>query len=330
MTCINYYHAINSNLILKNLFSNFFIFVSGTSVGDVGLAVTQVFMLSGEVDWGIKQWADLENLMTSVERILEYIFVKCENKGGAQVKNWPTNGEIAYENVSLSYNRKEVVLKNLSFSLNGKEKLGIVGRTGAGKSSIILSLFRLYECDGRILIDGIDLKSVSLQFLRNNLAIIPQDPILFTGTMRTNLDPFGEFEDKELWRVLERVSLKGSISSLNMITSSSHSTFSSGEKQLICLARAILRKAKIVILDEATANMDQETDALLNTCIKENFSDCTMLTIAHRLQSILDCDKVMVLDKGHMKEFDTPSVLLEKKDSHFYKMVEQAGLLKRK
>lgn len=296
----------------------------------MGLAVTQVSLLAGDVDWGVKQWADLENLMTSVERILEYTDVKSETKEGKEVENWPTTGNIKYENVSLSYNNKEMVLKNLSFQIGAKEKLGIVGRTGAGKSSIILSLFRLYDIEGKVLIDEVDTQAISLGFLRRKLAIIPQDPILFSGTIRTNLDPLGEFKDEDLWKVLEKVNLKSSISNLNMITSSSHSTYSSGEKQLICLARAILRKAKIVILDEATANMDHETDELLNRCIKENFSDCTMLTIAHRLQSILECDKVMVLDKGHLREFDSPRVLLENKNGHFYKMVQQAGLLKTK
>lgn len=285
-------------------------------------------MLSGDVDWGVKEWADLENLMTSVERILEYTDVKSETTKGKEVKNWPTDGSIEYENVSLTYNNKEMVLKDLSFKLSAKEKIGIVGRTGAGKSSIIISLFRLYDWEGAIRIDGVDLKDLSLQFLRKRLAIIPQDPILFSGTIRTNLDPFGEFKDEDLWKVLEKTNLKDSVSNLNMITSGSHSTMSSGEKQLICLARAILIKAKIVILDEATANMDPETDALLNRCIKENFSDCTMLTIAHRLESILECDRVMVLEKGHMKEFDNPKDLLSKQDGYFYKMVEQAGLLK--
>lgn len=285
-------------------------------------------MLSGDVDWGVKEWADLENLMTSVERILEYTNVKSETTKGKEMKNWPNEGTMEYENVSLTYNNKEMVLKNLSFKLNAKEKIGIVGRTGAGKSSILISLFRLYDWQGNIRIDGVDLKELSLRFLRRSLAIIPQDPILFSGTIRTNLDPFNELKDEDLWRVIEKINLKGSIINLNMITSGSHSTFSSGEKQLICLARAILTKAKIVILDEATANMDRETDALLNNCIKENFSDCTMLTIAHRLESILECDKVMVLERGRLKEFESPSILLSNKNGHFYKMVEQAGLIK--
>lgn len=285
-------------------------------------------MLSGDVDWGVKQWAELENLMTSVERILEYTNVRNESTGGKKMENWPNEGNVEYENVSLSYNNREMVLRNLSFKLCPKEKIGIVGRTGAGKSSIIFTLFRLYDWEGSIRIDGIDLKDLSLQFLRRSLAIIPQDPILFSGTIRTNLDPFGQFKDEDLWNVLEKINLKGSIDNLNMITSGSHSTFSSGEKQLLCLGRAILSKAKIVILDEASANMDHETDALLSRCIKANFSECTMLTIAHRLDTILECDKVMVLEKGHLKEFDHPNILLTNKKGYFFKMVEQAGLLK--
>lgn len=265
--------------------------------------------------------------MTSVERILEYTEIKSETKEGDQIDNWPKDGSVSYENVSLSYNQKETVLKNLNFKLEAGKKLGIVGRTGAGKSSIIASMFRLYDVDGKISIDGINIKNLSLKFLRTKLAIIPQDPILFSGTIRTNLDPFGEFPDKDLWRALERVNLTGLITSLDSEICSSNSTFSSGQKQLICLARAILRKTKIVILDEATANMDQETDVLLNNAVKENFSDCTMLTIAHRLLSILECDLVMVLERGCIKEFDTPKSLLSNDNSHFYKMVQQAGLL---
>lgn len=302
---------------------------SGTSVGNVGLAITQVFLMSGDVDWGVRKWTDLENLMTSVERILEYSDIKPETKEGSIVQNWPEKGTVMYKDVSLSYNKKETVLDNVSFKIGAKEKLGIVGRTGAGKSSIILSLFRLYESDGKIFIDGVDTKTVSLKFLREKLAIIPQDPILFSGTIRSNLDPFDEYKDEEIWEALDKSDLKKSITSLNMITSSSHSTFSAGEKQLVCLARAILRKAKIVILDEASSNMDHETDVLLNKCVKENFSDCTIFTIAHRLQSILECDKVLVLERGQLKEYDNPKTLLNKKTGHFYNMVKQAGLLKK-
>ncbi|XP_039693699.1 ATP-binding cassette sub-family C member 4 isoform X4 [Pteropus medius] len=207
--------------------------------------------------------------------------------------------------------------------------VGIVGRTGAGKSSLISALFRLSEPKGKIWIDKILTTEIGLHDLRKKMSIIPQEPVLFTGTMRKNLDPFNEHTDEELWNALKEVQLKEAIEDLpgKMDTelAESGSNFSVGQRQLVCLARAILKKNRILIIDEATANVDPRTDELIQKKIREKFAQCTVLTIAHRLNTIIDSDKIMVLDSGRLKEYDEPYVLLQNKDSLFYKMVQQLG-----
>ncbi|RZC39500.1 ABC tran domain containing protein [Asbolus verrucosus] len=293
-----------------------------TTVGDVGMAISQSFHLTGLLQYGIRRWADFENQMTSVERVLEYTTVDQEPEDGKTVKSWPQEGKISYENVSMNYNEDRQVLKNLTFTIKPKQKIGIVGRTGAGKSSIISTLFRLYDIKGDVKIDDVNIQELSLEFLRSSIAIIPQDPILISGTIRDNIDPLKKLEDEEIWKIIKIAKLEGTISNLSDTIDSS-TNFSAGQKQLICLARAIARKNKIVILDEATANLDNETDSIIRDVIEENFASCTLIVIAHRLVSVLSSDVVMVIDEGQIVEQGEPSQLLESKNSLFFEMIKQ-------
>lgn len=260
--------------------------------------------------------------MVNFQRTVEYTDVEQESQTGQCVPSWPSEGCIKYKNVSLTYRENnETVLKNLDFTINPREKIGIVGRTGAGKSSVIVTLFRLYDVEGDIVIDNVSIKTLSLDHLRNNISIIPQDPIVFRGSVRSNVDPLNKFSDNDIWQALNAVNLKSAITDLNEDIQATGLTYSVGQRQLLCLARAIVRKTKIIILDEATANMDEETDLFIHNKIEELFENCTTITVAHRLNSVMRCNRVIVMDRGEIIEFDSPNVLLENKDSIFYKMV---------
>ncbi|CAH1736130.1 unnamed protein product [Aphis gossypii] len=303
--------------------------------GDVGLVITQAISLTGSLQWGIRQFAQLDNQMTSVERVLEYTNVPQEaelesSQDKKPPKEWPDKGQIVFENFYLRYSLDTAhVLKNLNIQILAMEKIGIVGRTGAGKSSLIGALFRLALNEGNITIDGIEIHELGLHDLRSKISIIPQEPILFTGSMRKNLDPLNEHPDHALWNALEEVELKTIVEDLpdglNSKMSEGGSNFSVGQRQLVCLARAIVRSNKLLVLDEATANVDSQTDALIQNTIRNKFRSCTVLTIAHRLNTVMDSDRVLVMDAGTVVEFDHPYNLLKNKDGFFYKMVEQTG-----
>ncbi|XP_075236831.1 putative multidrug resistance-associated protein lethal(2)03659 isoform X2 [Lycorma delicatula] len=303
--------------------------------GNVGLAITQSIGLTGMIQWGMRQSAELENQMTSVERVLEYSNVEKEPPLESPFDkkppaSWPNEGKIEFSKVFLKYSIGEPhVLKNLSFTINPGEKIGIVGRTGAGKSSLISALYRLAYLDGEIRIDNIDTTTLGLHDIRSKISIIPQEPVLFSGTIRKNLDPFDEYSDSVLWNALQAVELKEAVSDLpdglNAKMSEGGTNFSVGQRQLVCLGRAIVRKNKILVLDEATANVDPLTDALIQLTIRRKFSECTMLTIAHRLNTVMDSDKVLVMDAGCLVEFDHPYILLKNKEGFLYRMVEQTG-----
>ncbi|XP_059225376.1 probable multidrug resistance-associated protein lethal(2)03659 [Stomoxys calcitrans] len=316
---------------------SFFIFAPENG-GDVGLAITQAMGLTGMVQWGMRQSAELENNMTSVERIVEYEDLEPEGELESKPdkkppQSWPEKGNIVFDDLCLRYSpdpKTENVLKSLNFVIAPCEKVGIVGRTGAGKSSLINALFRLSYNDGSILIDHRDTQEMGLHDLRSKISIIPQEPVLFSGSMRYNLDPFEEYSDAKLWEALEEVKLKEVVTDL---PNALHSTiteggtnFSVGQRQLVCLARAILRENRILVMDEATANVDPQTDALIQTTIRHKFHNCTVLTIAHRLHTVMDSDKVLVMDAGRALEFGSPYELLtDSKTGIFHGMVKQTG-----
>uniref|UniRef100_A0A671UTP6 Multidrug resistance-associated protein 4-like n=1 Tax=Sparus aurata TaxID=8175 RepID=A0A671UTP6_SPAAU len=301
--------------------------------GSVGLALSYSVTLMGMFQWGVRQSAEVENMMTSVERVVEYTELESEAPWETQKRpppDWPSKGLVTFDRVSFSYSDGgPLVLQSMKAMFRPKEKVGIVGRTGAGKSSLVSALFRLAEPQGKIYIDGVLTSEIGLHDLRQKMSIIPQDPVLFTGTMRKNLDPFNQHTDEELWNALQEVQLKSAVEELpgklETVLAESGSNFSVGQRQLVCLARAVLRKNRILIIDEATANVDPRTDQLIQKTIRDKFRECTVLTIAHRLNTIIDSDRILVLDAGKIHAYDEPYTLLKDKDGIFYKMVQQTG-----
>jgi len=307
--------------------------VGSTTGSQIGLAISSALALSGSFQWGVRQSTEMESQMTSVARIKEYSELPEEParvSSNPPAAEWPERGEIEFDQVNLRYfENEEPVLKRLTFKIGAGERIGIVGRTGAGKSSIIAVLFRLTEPEGCIKIDGIDTKSIGLHELRKKLSIIPQEPILFNGPIRRNLDPFGEYTDSDMWRALKQVKLdevvRGLPGALDAELKEGGSNFSVGERQLICLARAVLRQNRIIVMDEATANVDPDTDKFIQRTVSDSFTDCTRLTIAHRLNTIMDSDRVLVMDAGQVKEFDVPHLLLKREGGLFASMVKNTG-----
>ncbi|XP_054162838.1 multidrug resistance-associated protein 1-like [Oppia nitens] len=305
------------------------------SPGVAGLTLSYAMTITRTLNNLIRATTQLETNIVSVERCLEYTETPQEalwHKPECQPPSeWPEKGCIKFQNYSTRYrDGLDLVLREISFTINPGYRVGVVGRTGAGKSSLTLALFRIIEStNGSIDIDGVDTGTIGLYDLRSRLTIIPQDPVLFTGTLRLNLDPFEKHSDSQLWTALELAHLKTFVQSLD--NGLSHEVIeggdnlSVGQKQLICLARALLRKSKIIVLDEATAAVDIETDELIQKTIRTEFGDCTIVTIAHRLNTILDYDRVLVMDRGTVAEYDSPQVLLNDNRSIFYSMAKDSG-----
>ncbi|CAH0557932.1 unnamed protein product [Brassicogethes aeneus] len=298
---------------------------------NVGLALSQAISFNGLLPFGLKRCTEGCTYFASVARILSYTKLEKEplenSKDVSLAKTWPCYGGIKFRNVYLKYSENDdAVLKNLNFFISPNQKIGVVGRTGAGKSSLITALFRLADVEGTITIDNVNISEIGLTNLRRKISIIPQEPVLFSETVRYNLDPFQEFTDDEIWGVIEEVNMKGAVVSLDDMVLEGGSNFSIGQKQLLCLARALLRKNKILVLDEATANVDLRTDELIQKTIKTKFNSCTVLTIAHRLNTVMDSDKVMVMDGGELVEFAHPHILLDNDKGMFYSLVSETGV----
>ncbi|XP_030233896.1 ATP-binding cassette sub-family C member 11 isoform X2 [Gadus morhua] len=303
-----------------------------------GLALTCVLQLVSGFLTLMDLARSLDARFCSVERIQEYIKT-CGSEGPRNVKEaqipegWPQSGSINFQNYTMRYRENTpIVLKGLQIHIKAGEKIGIVGRTGSGKSSLGVALFRLVEpAFGSILIDGVDIRHIGLQDLRSRLSIIPQDPVLFLGSVRYNLDPFNKHSEQELWLVLEKTYLKDLVSGLPEKLQAevvrNGENFSVGQRQLMCMARALLRNTKIILLDEATASIDAETDALIQTTIREAFEGCTTLTIAHRINTVLQADRILVMEQGQVVEFDSPDVLRQKPDSLFSSLLAAANTI---
>ncbi|CAH8829286.1 unnamed protein product [Trichobilharzia szidati] len=289
----------------------------------IGLMITYGINFVGLFQWFIRQSAEVHNQMVSVERIVEYIDLPPElNYTSNQVTlpdNWPQSGHIEFQNFSISYDGEQSwALKNINFVIESGFKVGIVGRTGSGKSTLFSCILRLVTGEqGKILIDDVDIKKVKLEELRKHISVVPQDPMMFAGSIRMNLDPRGEHSDARIWNALSSVQLEKTISNmdkgLDTLMDEGGSNFSTGERQLLSLARAILDDNRIVLVDEVTANVDSKTDSLIQETLRKQFSTCTVLTITHRLQTIIENDIIIVLENGEIIETGAPHILLHTK-----------------
>ncbi|OAF67676.1 Ubiquitin-conjugating enzyme E2 S [Intoshia linei] len=306
------------------------------SPGLVGLSIGYSLQIALYAQNSVRSATEVETFLVSVERMDEFNYIQTEDNWNTHdqwiLNDWPKNGTIEFIDYKCKYRPNlDYVLKEINLKIEGQTKIGVVGRTGSGKSSMVLAMFRILEASsGKILIDNIPISYIGLHDLRNNITIIPQDPIVFTFSLRENLDPFTMYTDDKIWSAIDAVNLKVFVENLNgkleYFCKNGGSSFSVGQKQLICLARAILRNTKIIVLDEATAAVDVMTDCLIQQTLKKKFVTNTVITIAHRINTIIDYDKILVLDNGKVAEFDTPKNLIDKRGM-FYEMASKAKLV---
>ncbi|XP_058218895.1 ABC transporter C family member 3-like [Rhododendron vialii] len=319
-------------------FACFLVFLISIPTGTIkpsiaGLAVTYGLSLNMIQTRVIRFLCDMENQIISVERILQYSAIPSEPPLVIEEKrpdgHWPAHGEVVIQDLQVRYApHMPLVLRGLTCTFRGGMKTGIVGRTGSGKSTLIQTLFRIVEpAAGQILIDGINISSIGLHDLRSRLSIIPQDPTMFEGTVRSNLDPLEEYTDERIWEALDKCQLGDEVrkkeGKLDSAVTENGENWSMGQRQLVCLGRVLLKKSKVLVLDEATASVDTATDNLIQQTLKQHFSDCTVLSIAHRITTVVDSDMVLLLDNGLIEEHDSPTKLLENKSSSFSKLVAE-------
>ncbi|CAM0141904.1 hypothetical protein VKS41_004394 [Umbelopsis sp. WA50703] len=313
-----------------------------------GMCISFTLNFTDQMFWAVRRYTSLELSFNAVERVVE--FMEMDQEAPAIVEprppaSWPTDGQIEVKDLQIRYAADlDPVLHGISFSIKGREKIGVVGRTGSGKSTLALSFFRFVEASqGSIVIDGIDISKIGTEDLRSNLTVIPQDPTLFSGTLRSNLDPFDQFEDTDIFESLRRVHLLPAsddeqalidedanintnvFRNLESPVSEGGKNFSQGQRQLLCLARALLKRCRIVFMDEATASVDFKTDEAIQHTIATEFADCTILCIAHRLLTVVEYDRILVLDHGKILEFASPYELIKDPESAFHKMCKNSG-----
>ncbi|XP_060871850.1 LOW QUALITY PROTEIN: ATP-binding cassette sub-family C member 10-like [Metopolophium dirhodum] len=302
-----------------------------TNTGYLGLSLTYALTLTNMLGGLVSAIASTECDMISLERVLGYS-ENIENETDVEDTilppfAWPTNGIIQFSNVFLKYRHDgSMSLNGVSFETTSSEKIGVIGRTGAGKSSLLAALCKMFDVSsGTIFIDDVDLSKISPRQIRNRICVIPQDPFLFDGTIRENIDPFKEYMDSNIWSALSRCHLVATVKRLGGLGCylGDNINISVGEKQLLCLVRAILKNVKVVCVDEATANVDEMTDRKIQETIRTAFKHSTVITIAHRIRTVMDSDRILVMDNGKVIEFESPNVLLEEKNSYFYNLVQQ-------
>lgn len=301
--------------------------------GLAGMSLSYGLALNQGLFWVVWLWCTLENEMVSVERIRQYseltpeaplVIDECKPPS-----DWPSAGTVVFDRLQARYREDmPLVLKGVNLTVKGGDKVGVVGRTGSGKSTLVQVLFRIVEPSaGTILIDGIDITTIGLSDLRLHLSIIPQEPTLFDGNVRTNLDPLGVYKDEEIWEALDKCQLGDVIRAeekkLDTTVAENGENWSVGQRQLFCLGRALLKRSRILVLDEATASVDTKTDTIIQRTIKENFGRSTVVSVAHRIPTVIDSDKVLVLEQGEVAEYDSPAKLLEKRSSMFSKLVAE-------